>query len=234
MHLQNYWQVGRINFHFCTHLPWPKLSNPTAGCGQALQLTWIQKALKCWEILVLKFFVLPFSELLRKERNSKGIFLCLLNKKLFGDEVVVVLDNSSLESSSSHQYGFDSYFFANIGFALFIVFIFNPRSVCEDWFLLHLKSSTQVQCGSKRTGSWLVWSTSQPSFPPNPSPRWKIISKMLFLQFVKNSSIAGHCWRGSKSPRLGQWFVFPPRRAQQESVEIMVFVFVLQENQLKE
>ena len=101
MHLQNYWQVGKINFHFCTHLPWPKLSNPTAGCGQALQLTWIQKALKCWEILVLKFFVLPFSELLLKERNSKGIFLCLLNKKLFGDEVVVVLDNSSLESSSS-------------------------------------------------------------------------------------------------------------------------------------
>ena len=49
----------------------------------------------------LKFLVLPFSELLLKERNSKGIFLCLLNKKLFGDEVVVVLDNSSLESSSS-------------------------------------------------------------------------------------------------------------------------------------
>ena len=114
MHLQNYWQVGKINFHFCTHLPWSKLSNPTAGCGQALQLTWIQKALKCWEILVLKFFVLPFSELLRKERNSKGIFLCLLNKKqtllirhcqIFWDEVdsgsVGWGHNSSLESSSS-------------------------------------------------------------------------------------------------------------------------------------
>ena len=63
------------------------------------------------------------------------------------DEVIIPL------LSLLHLTGFDSYFFANIGFALFIVFIFNPRSVCEDWFLLHLKPSTQVQCGSKRTGS---------------------------------------------------------------------------------
>ena len=102
MHLQNYWQVGKINFHFCTHLTKvTKVEQPYCRLWTGSPTDMNTKSVEMLRDFGLKFLVLPFSELLLKERNSKGIFLCLLNKKLFGDEVVVVLDNSSLESSSS-------------------------------------------------------------------------------------------------------------------------------------